>query len=211
MHGQTGYSVKEFREQDQPALADEWFAFRYDLFVRKLGWHLPSSIDRERDDFDHEHAVHCIVRQHGRVVAGFRAIRTDHPYLARTLFGHLALFRPLPNDTCHWEISRFGLEYQPLATDLAELLYGLIFRFAYAHGARSLVALVDLAHERNLTRKGIGTRRYGPPQLIGVDRRDREIIGVVGEIPLHDQSDARFSRILAVPLAPEIHHEAHVL
>lgn len=182
--------------------------FRKELFVDRLDWPLRVVAGREVDAFDTADTVHCGVLADGRVVAGFRAVRTDRPYLAREVFPQLARFRPYPARPDIWEISRFGV--LPGAGDLGRLTYGLMFRFAHTRRASALVAIADLTYERFLGRLGIRTRRYGPPQPLGATRAGRPLMVVAGEIPLAEQNAAGVQALLRLTRDVEIDDEALV-
>jgi acyl homoserine lactone synthase len=45
--------------------------------------------------------------------------------------------------------------------------------------------MADLTYERFLQRMNIRSRRFGPPQVIGVDRSGAPLTALAGEIPLN--------------------------
>ena len=171
-------------------LIDEFLSFRKRLFVDELGWRLSVVAGREIDQFDRDDANYCILRQNGQIVAGFRAIRTDFPYLAQQIFPQLATLKPYPKRPDFWEISRFGAFAGPGNRRPAVLIYALMFRFAIQRQLRSLVAVVDVTHERLLSRLNIKTQRYGPPAIVGTDTGGRKLVCVAGEIPVWRQFDS---------------------
>lgn len=184
--------------------------FRKRLFVDSLGWDLEVCGDIERDQFDTEAAVHCAVFLGDDVVAGFRAIRTDGEYLARQVFPNLATTRPYPCSHRVWEISRFGVEPGRRGLELARINYSLMFRFAQTRQATGLVAIADLVYERYLAKMDVRTRRYGPPQVIGLDRHGKPLEAVAGEIPLADQSGPKFTALLQIANKVNINDQALV-
>lgn len=198
-------------EHQNPVVVDELLKFRKALFVDALGWNLEERDGRERDQFDTAAALYCALFDGARLIGGFRAIRTDGDYLARSVFPHLAPLKPFPQRPDVWEISRFGVlagEERRLA---AKINYSLMLQFALARGATSLVAVVDLTYERFLKALGIRTRRYGPPQIIGASRRGDPLWAVAGEIPLAEQNDPRFDALLALANQVEIDDVTMVL
>lgn len=197
-------------EDQSPDAVDALFRFRKQLFVDTLGWQLATDGERERDQFDHEFAIHCGLYHDEALIGGFRAIRCDHDYLARSVFGSLATIRTLPQRRDMWEISRFGILPTLTRFDCARLTYAVMFRFAKLHRANALVAITDLSHERFLGVLGIRTRRYGPPQTIGNDSFGRPITVVVGDIPLDEQDGPRFQRVMRAGYAVEVHDETLV-
>lgn len=198
-------------KDQNPEVVDAFQRFRKCLFVDRLGWRLPIKDDRESDQFDTDAAIYCVLFKNEELVGGFRAIRTDHDYLAQSVFAHLATLRPFPRRRDVWEISRFGVLAKVARLEAAKLNYGVMLRFAQVRQASALVALVDMAHERFLSSIGIRTRRYGPPQALGTDTLGRVIEGVAGEIPLTEQSGERFRSLVADAQLVEVKDETMVL
>lgn len=198
-------------EEQNRSVVDQLFRFRKALFVDVLGWDLKVENGRERDQFDTACAVYCALFRNGILIGGFRAIRTDHPYLAQTVFPQLATFAAYPQRHDVWEVSRFGVLPSDAGSLTARLLYSLMFHFARQCGASALVALADLRYERFLTQLGIRTRRYGPPQVIGVDESGRPLSLVAGDIPLANQRGWRFDALLKLVDDVEITDETLVL
>jgi acyl homoserine lactone synthase len=181
----------------EPDLVAAVQRLRKAIFVERCGWDLEVRDGREVDQFDAPDAVHALVLADGRPVATFRATRTDRPYLAAEVFPSLAVVSRYPRRADTWEVSRFGIAAGG-SSQIARLNYALMFWFAQRVGARSLVAIADLTYERFLRSIGIRTRRFGPPQAIGVDRHGRKLMAVAGEIPLAAQSPAHLSALLAL-------------
>jgi acyl homoserine lactone synthase len=167
--------------------------------------------NRERDQFDTGSAVHCALFRNGKIIAGFRAIRTDQPYLAKSIFPQLATIAPYPQRHDVWEISRFGVLPLEAGSITAQILYSLMFRFAHCRHANALVALADLRHERFLTQIGIRTRRYGLPQTVCADEDGTPLLAVAGDIPLANQRGRRFEALLKLVDNVEIDDETLVL
>jgi acyl homoserine lactone synthase len=198
-------------QAQQPNVVAQLFQFRKKLFVDTLNWNLAVQNGGERDQFDTANAVHCAVFRRGNLFAGFRAIRTDQPYLAEFVFPQLATFAPYPRRHDVWEISRFGVAPSEAGSMTARILYSLMFHFAHSHQASALVALTDLRHERFLTQIGIRTRRYGPPQPHGLDENGKPLLVVAGDIPLANQRGRRFEALLKLVNNVEINDETLVL
>jgi len=191
-----GVRVTIARRADDPEIIAAFSSFRKKLFVEKFGWELPTKGDREQDEFDVASTEYCVMARGRQIVGGFRAVRTDRPYLASALFPQLATLRDYPRRPDIWEISRFGVLSDDRGHALALANYGLMFRFARSRRATALVALADLAYERYLRILGIRTRRYGPPPMVGRDREGRDLICVAGEIPLADQKAERIAKLI---------------
>src|SRR5262249_55964422 len=143
---QPRYQTVFFSAAKRPDLARSLFRLRHTLFVRELGWALAAEKDQERDEFDTNDATYCGLSVDGRMIGCFRAISCDRPYLARTIFSHLATNTPFPTSAGYIEISRFGVlgAYRQASI----LLYSLLIRFALGRDATALVALAELSHER---------------------------------------------------------------
>lgn len=184
--------------------------FRKRKFVDTLGWPLRCKDAMEADEFDLSTTLYCGLYEGDSVVGGFRAIRTDYPYLASLKFPELANELPYPRSQRSWEISRLGVLSGASGFGRSLACYAAMFAFANAVNAYSLVAFCDVGHERLLSRLGVKTRRFGEPQLIGSDEVGRPIKAVAGEIVLADQ-DAKRLRLLTAPVnAMEIEDAAAV-
>jgi N-acyl-L-homoserine lactone synthetase len=198
-------------EEQNPNVVDQLFQFRKELFVDALCWDLLVEGARERDQFDTGSAVHCALFRNGTIIAGFRAIRTDEPYLAKLVFPQLATIVPYPQRHDVWEISRFGVLPSEAGSITAQILYSLMFRFAHYRQANALVALTDLRHERFLTWMGVRTRRYGLPQCVCADENGAPLLAVAGDIPIANQRGRRFGALLKLVDNVEIDDETLVL
>ncbi len=197
-------------EELDPADVQAMLRLRKRLFVDQCGWMLSTVGDVERDQFDAWYTEHCLLFCGPDLVGGFRAIRTDFPYLTQSIFPQLAV-RRFPNRRNVWEISRFGV--LPVATEArsTRLNYALMFRFAELRGAEALVAMADLGYERFLQRMDIRTRRFGPPQVIGIDSRGRPLAALAGEIPISETENPGLRKFLQLGRQLEIHDATHVL
>lgn len=160
-----------FSTDISPRLLRDVFAFRHDVFVRRLGWVPPRGLE-EVDFFDTLNPVHAICQTHGgEIVAAARLLPMDGPSMLRDVFPNLLGSAPCPADRLTWEISRFalrlaggrGLHREALLT----LTDGLV-RFANDQGATRLVAVSDTRLERLVTATtGIPLVRLAPPQKVG--------------------------------------------
>lgn len=197
-------------EECDPANVRSLLQLRKRLFVDHCGWKLTTNGDVERDQFDTWYTEHCLLFSGHELVGGFRAIRTDYPYLSQVVFPQLAI-RRFPNRRNIWEISRFGVLPTAGEAGLARLNYALMFRFAELRGAEALVAMADLIYERFLERMNIRTRRYGPPQVIGTDCRGLPLTAVAGEIPIDEADNPGLLKFLDLGRQLEICDATHVL
>ncbi len=163
--------------------------FRRILFVETLGWDLKLRNDYELDEFDHHRAHYLTLSADEEIIGGFRAIRCDHPYLARTKFPKLAEYQQFPNEAHYWEISRFGVAPNSSPRSTAATLYSLMLNFGLQRQAEGLVAFTSLGHELYLRRLGVVTKRYGEPCCIGESVKGGQFTVVAGEIPAEHSGD----------------------
>jgi acyl homoserine lactone synthase len=205
---QPKYRAAFFSAVRRPDLTRSLFRLRNALFVHELSWTLAVENGFERDEFDTDDAVYCALSADGQMIGCFRAISCDRPYLARSIFSHLATNRPFPVSADYVEISRFGVlaAYRQAST----VLYSLMIRFALARNAAALVALAELAHERLLNRIGLPTSRYGGVQIVGFRDDGRWILAVAGEIPIPRKPSPAFGALLELTQTMEISDEASV-
>jgi N-acyl-L-homoserine lactone synthetase len=171
--------------------------FRKSLFVDNLGWALETQGQLEADEFDRAEATLAVLKSDGEILGIFRAIRTDRPYLAETIFPSLATTRGYPKRPDVWEISRFGVMPGSRGRAAANMLYALMFQFALIRRAKSLVAVTDLFHERYLSVLGIRTRRYGKPQNYTTSTSNDPLQLVAGEIAMRLQDETSLYRLLS--------------
>lgn len=210
MVGKTVYAATIVNDAVDRQVVLKLQSFRNDVFVKRLGWSLQTTGEYEIDEFDNENAVHCAIFDGAELVAGFRAVRSDFPYLAATHFPHFASMKPFPRRADVWEISRFATKPESTDAPISRIAYGVMLRFAQSRNASSLVALVDLHHERLLRRLGIKTRRFGAPQIVGYDRFGRALTAVAGEIPMLEQPGDGFQSVLNSANSVEISDETLV-
>lgn len=193
----TSLHAYVFRGFDDSDTKEAVGRFRKGLFVDYLGWSLGVVGQQEIDQFDLPNTVYATLSADGHMLGSFRAIRADQPYLAERVFPDLATTRPYPKRPNVWEISRFGVMPGPDGRAVADALYALMFQFALMRRAKALVAITDLFHERQLSRRGIRTRRYGKPKAFGLDSRNRPMILVAGEIPVESQNESNLRDLLS--------------
>jgi N-acyl-L-homoserine lactone synthetase len=195
-------------EADHPQFVSNILSFRKRVLVDGLGWKLTVQGCEERDEYDNSDAVYCGIFSANSLVACFRAIRCDRPYLACAKFPQLATFRDYPRHPFAWEISRFAIADSCRRFEVCLLNYAAMFHFAKVRSAVSLVAFCDLSHERLLARIGIFAERFGEPMEIGSDTAGRPIKVVAGEIPVGRQSGLRFRKLMSLAQTMEIHDAA---
>lgn len=197
--------------QYNPAAIQAFAEFRKNLFVDQLGWELSCQGDLEVDQYDQDYTVYCILYCGNMIVGGWRAVRTDFPYLSQEIFPDLARLRSYPERADIWEISRFG--YMQSVDDQGQcsrVLYSLMFRFAMSRWCSSLVAVADIFHERLLRQLGIQTIRYGLPRRIKSLKNSSGLQIVAGEIPMHLQDKSKLVQLLRLSEELEIIDETLV-
>jgi acyl-homoserine lactone synthase len=97
-----GYAVHRY-----PAIFDAVHSLRHKVFVEEMGWtDLASDDERERDQFDDEHAVHHIAMRDGVVLGYQRTLPTSRPHLLTDVL-HYLCDGDSPRGTQHWEVSRY--------------------------------------------------------------------------------------------------------
>lgn len=187
-----------FKRGSNPQKFSQFGEFRRTLFVETLGWNLTLRNDYELDEFDHDSAHYLTLSCGQEIIGGFRAIRCDSPYLARTKFADLASYQRFPTGVDYWEISRFGVAPSRFSRSTAVTLYSLMLRFGLQRQAESLVAFTSLGHELYLRRLGVATKRYGDPARIADSATGNQFTVVAGEIPLKHQKPGTISQLVSV-------------
>jgi len=109
-----------------------------------MGWSdLDSEEQRERDQFDDEHAIHHIALRDGEVVGYQRVIPTERPHLLSEVLPHLCE-GPIPRGPDRWEVSRYCVlpahreGRRAVGSVGSELIAGVV-EWAIANDVNSLV------------------------------------------------------------------------
>lgn len=150
--------------------------YRYQVFVERLGWKLPTHARMEFDQFDRcdtVYVVACDARD--RVIGTARLLPTDRPYLLAEVFPQLLGDTPAPQSPFVWEISRFAAvdlghdtacKTKGFSTTFSLDLLRATMVVAQAEGARELVSVSPVGVERILRRGGFTVERATPPMRI---------------------------------------------
>jgi len=153
-----------------PALYDALAVYRFQVFVERLGWELPSAPGYEQDEFDHADTVHLVARDASGAITGCgRLLPTTGPYLLESVFPELFNGLEIPRDAGIWELSRFAaMPTQAQAETrrrdyLAERVLLRALRYCAERGVSQLLAVSTPPVERLLQRAGVRCRRLGPP------------------------------------------------
>lgn len=183
----------------------ELAAYRYEVFVGRLGWELPCPVGHDQDQFDIPEALHLAARSdEGHVIGYARLLPTTGRYLLAELFPQLLGDQPVPQDAAIWELSRYAAMNTRGPTDAhADLLVGKqvllqAVHTASLHGAERLVFCTSVAIERLAMRWGVDIRRMGPPV-----RHGQQLL-VAALIEFNDKTLAALgaSPETAIPSAP---------
>jgi N-acyl-L-homoserine lactone synthetase len=150
------------------------YAFRYDVFVTRLGWSLPLRDGVERDQYDGPNARY-VVQSEGSdcVTACARLLPTVQSYMLPELFPQLLGGRPAPRDASIWELSRFATSVRHthegrilcLSKPTVDFL-DLVLCFARRERIARLIFVTSIGIERLMLRARVPVHRIGPPALI---------------------------------------------
>ena len=138
-------------------IRDELGTFRYDVFVRRLGWSLPDikeNASTEWDQFDGGNTVHVAALTSEQHICGCaRLIPTTAPYLLPVLFPRSSSL-DIPSSPTVWELSRFaGSGMQ---------LFPYVLATAVSLGATRVVGVVTRAIARLYRRFGLDLQYLDP-------------------------------------------------
>jgi N-acyl-L-homoserine lactone synthetase len=157
-----------------PGMACALAKYRYQVFVKELGWPLRCEEGVELDDFDRPDTVYVLACDNNHEIFGCaRLIPTNRPYLLGDVFPHLMGGKPPPFSAGIWELSRFAISQpkgQVLSAEQAwkntVKLVKEVIDVARSKGAFRLIAFSAVGNERLLKRMGVNTCRISPPRLI---------------------------------------------
>jgi N-acyl-L-homoserine lactone synthetase len=148
-------------------------AYRYEIFVRRLGWKLPTSTETstsEWDEFDDGATVHVVALSPARRVYGCaRLMPTTGRYLLKDVFPELLGSASPPASTTLWELSRFagtaprshdGSVREDDAPGMQLFAYALAL--AASFGATDVVGVVSRSVERLYHRSMLNLQRIHP-------------------------------------------------
>lgn len=144
-------------------------SYRYQVFVKQLGWELDCEENFELDQFDRKDTVYVISLDEENNVNGVaRLLSTANPYLLSEVFPELMADQPLPASEHVWELSRFAaVSPSPrcigsqISSPNAISLMQATLRCAAEHGAQKLITVSPLGVERLLRNVGIDAFRAG--------------------------------------------------
>lgn len=158
--------------------------YRFQIFVKQLGWNLPCQGNGiERDKYDRADTVYVTTRdEQGDICGCARLLPTHRPYLSKELFPELlAGDAPAPASPDVWELSRFaaGPAADPAAAGgvppgawsrrpewAVRPLLASVVECAARRGARRLIGVTFASMERLFRRIGVRSQRCGREQNI---------------------------------------------
>ncbi|GKX54435.1 acyl-homoserine-lactone synthase [Leminorella grimontii] len=155
-------------------LEHELAAYRYRVFVEKLGWELDTPVGYERDQFDKPDTIYVVARNEKKEIVGCsRLLPTSEPYLLSEVFPQLLNGNPPPHSPFIWEISRFSaldlnapsLEKQKgsLSSTVAAGLLKASVDYLARYNITTIVTVSPLAVERLIRGLGYKVHRGGAP------------------------------------------------
>jgi acyl homoserine lactone synthase len=150
-------------------LLDRLAAYRFEVFVKRLGWRISSFEGREQDEYDRDDAVYVVSLNEADQVTGCsRLLPTSKPYLLQAKFADcVGSGVPLPCSPWVWEMSRFaagdpgGARGQTAA--IASKLFERSMIATAQRGGTQVVGVMSLAVERICRRFGFSLYRLGEP------------------------------------------------
>ncbi|MBN3787480.1 acyl-homoserine-lactone synthase [Burkholderia sp. Ac-20353] len=163
------FDIVAGRLNDLPfEIRHELGAYRHEVFVRRLGWSLPSAKENttvEWDRFDDGDTVQIVALDLQRQICGSaRLISTVGPYLLQDLLpSSVAL--ALPTSPTVWELSRFAasITHGPTANATSGMqLFPYVLAIATALGATRIIGVVTRAIARLYRRFGLDLHSIGP-------------------------------------------------
>jgi len=169
----------------------DMFAFRHDVFYRRLGWEVNTRYQLEFDEFDDMDPVYMVAEDDAGEIEGcWRLLPTTGLYMLRDTFPQLLRGEPVPDDEQVWELSRFavavheeaGVQQAPL-NDVTLEMIRKVYDFAVEHGIREYVTVTSVALERLLKRTGLPIRRFGD----GKAQRVGKVLTVACHVAIDEQ------------------------
>ncbi len=169
-----------FSSQLTSTIKNDLFKYRFDVFVKTLGWNLNTPNGIEVDQFDHDETLYVVAKDNfGDIMGCARLLPTTKPYLLEVVFPELLNGLDVPKSSDIWEISRFtnvqpgestnnsaiGNNGQISELSFSNLLHSAI-ACAKAQGAKRLISVSPVGIERLLRKVGIKAYRAGPPKII---------------------------------------------
>ncbi|WP_095211816.1 acyl-homoserine-lactone synthase [Burkholderia sp. ABCPW 11] len=135
--------------------------FRYEVFVKRLGWQLPNAdalSATEWDHFDRGDTIHVVLLDPMEQVCGCaRLMPTTKPYLLQTLHAHSPNC-VLPVSPTVWELSRFAASIRPVRSmgrSNGMQFFPPVLAIAASLGATRIIGALSYAIARLYRRAGL--------------------------------------------------------
>ncbi len=180
----------------------DMFAFRHEVFYRRLGWEVQTRYQLEYDEFDDMDPVYMVAEDDdGEIEGCWRLLPTTGAYMLRDTFPQLLRGEPVPDDDHVWELSRFAVAVhedagaqQAQLNDVTLEMIRKVYDFAVSHDIHEYVTVTSVALERLLKRTGLPIRRFGD----GKAQRVGKVLTVACHVDINEQ----FRRVVY----PDAHH-----
>lgn len=200
--------------------AERWrledaFRLRHRIFVEESGWEALRRPDGlERDQFDHEDAVHMLLYEGPLLIGYQRMLPTTRPYLLSEVYPQLCE-GPQPRDPAIWEWTRFAVEREHrgdgrgLGLAGARLVLGYV-EWGLDNGIDTIVVEVDPMQSLKFLQCGFVIAQLGIAQKID----GRPVVAMLARfdgrtrVTLRQLVGYEASRALPAQAARESRHEA---
>ena len=156
------------------ALMDRVLQFRHAVFVDEKGWEdLRQPDERERDQFDDEHAIHQVCMRDDEIVGYQRLLPTTRPHLLTDVLSDLCKTKP-PRGPKIFEWTRFCVapshrEVRPRANGaFLELAQGVV-EWGMAHRVDTVTVAIDWRLMVIAMQLRFFVRPLGFPKRVGRD------------------------------------------
>ena len=150
---------------------EEAYRLRHRIFVEEAGWEALRKPDGiERDQFDHEDAVHMLLYEGSRLIGYQRMLPTTRPYLLTEVYPQLCDGEP-PRDPKVYEWTRFAVERdhrgdgRGLGQAGARLVLGYV-EWGLENGVDTIVVEVDPMQSLKFIQCSFVTAQLGVMQQI---------------------------------------------
>jgi len=198
------------------AIFEKLTNYRYEVFIKKLGWQLPIQSDLEQDQFDHQDTVYVIAEdEYDNVIGCARLLPTTSPYLLKEVFPQLLVDCTPPCTPDIWEVSRFSAvdlnekkitAQAGISSECAVQLIQQSINYVYGQGAKQLITVSPLGIERLLSRAGFQFHRTGVP--IFVD--DRPVVScLIDAIPNNNELKINNTRTVSENRQGKVQHQSN--
>lgn len=153
---------------------DAWLSqhrLRYDLFIQRNSWDVPSFNGMEYDEFDTPAAKYVVILDGDNRARGVtRLLPTTRPYMIRSLWPEL-VDGDIVDGAEIWEATRFGVDRRMEASQRQRAVCALIAacqEFGLRHGVHAFLSVMPLIiYENVLARAGCAYEYLGPPARLG--------------------------------------------